>query len=69
MLDHLTDLSKSKEDILKRLIDEYAQQIKRLIYTYVRDWAAADDITQEIFVKCYLNLDSFRGDSSYKTWL
>ncbi|MGX7107931.1 RNA polymerase sigma factor [Facklamia miroungae] len=29
----------------------------------------ADDITQEVFLKAYLNIEKYRGDSSIKTWL
>jgi len=29
----------------------------------------ADDIVQETFVKAYLSLGEFRGDSSFYTWI
>lgn len=28
-----------------------------------------DDLTQDVFVRAYTNLDQFRNESSYKTWL
>ncbi len=56
-------------ELLRELIDDYAEQIKRLAYTYVKNWAVADDITQEVFISCFKNIAHFRGDSSYKTWL
>ncbi|WP_312097217.1 sigma-70 family RNA polymerase sigma factor [Niallia sp.] len=59
----------SKEELLRELIELYAESIKRLAYTYVKNWSAAEDITQEVFIKCYENIEGFRGDSSYKTWL
>ncbi len=59
----------SKEELLRELIELYAESIKRLAYTYVKNWSAADDITQEVFIKCYEKMEDFRGDSSYKTWL
>ncbi|MGO5010874.1 sigma-70 family RNA polymerase sigma factor [Niallia sp. Sow4_A1] len=59
----------SNEELLKELIELYAESIKRLAYTYVKNWSAADDITQEVFIKCYEKMEDFRGDSSYKTWL
>ncbi len=33
------------------------------------DAALADDIAQETYIKAYLALDSFRGDSSFGTWI
>ncbi|WP_171016812.1 sigma-70 family RNA polymerase sigma factor [Pseudalkalibacillus caeni] len=57
------------EDLLEQLIDEYGQSVKRLAYTYVKDWALAEDVTQEVFVKCFDHLHTFHGESTYKTWL
>jgi RNA polymerase sigma-70 factor (ECF subfamily) len=59
----------TKEELLERLIDQFGPDIKRLAYTYVKDWPTAEDITQEIFISCYKKIDDFRGESSYKTWL
>lgn len=69
----LVGLKKEKrltnEETLEVLVDEYWISVKKLAYTYVKDWALAEDVTQEVFIKCYNNLARFRGDSSYKTWL
>ncbi|WP_342032480.1 sigma-70 family RNA polymerase sigma factor [Mesobacillus boroniphilus] len=51
------------------LIEDYADRVNRLAYTYVKSWQSAEDITQEVFISCYKNLDSFRSESSYKTWI
>lgn len=59
----------TKEETLEFLVDDYWISVKKLAYTYVKDWALAEDITQEVFIKCYNNIERFRGDSSYKTWL
>lgn len=59
----------TNEETLEVLVDDYWINVKKLAYTYVKDWALAEDITQEVFIKCYNNLERFRGDSSYKTWL
>lgn len=59
----------SNEELLEKLIENYAEHVNRLAYTYVKNWQAAEDITQEVFISCYKNLDSFRKDSSYKTWI
>ena len=63
-----TEFRFQKNELVRELIDEYAEQIKRLAFTYVKNWAVADDITQDVFISCFKNIDHFRGDSSYKTW-
>ncbi|WP_283153456.1 sigma-70 family RNA polymerase sigma factor [Guptibacillus hwajinpoensis] len=64
-----TDNEFERNEIVRELIDDFAEQIKRLAYTYVKNWAVADDITQEVFISCFKNIEHFRGESSYKTWL
>ncbi|WP_273831929.1 sigma-70 family RNA polymerase sigma factor [Guptibacillus sedimenti] len=58
-----------RNELIRELIDDFAEPIKRLAFTYVKNWAVADDITQEVFISCFKNIEHFRGDSSYKTWL
>ncbi|WP_099354073.1 sigma-70 family RNA polymerase sigma factor [Fredinandcohnia onubensis] len=57
------------EEKIKWLMDEYGQNVIMLAYTYVNQKQLAEDIAQEVFIKCYEKLDSFRHESSYKTWL
>jgi RNA polymerase sigma-70 factor, ECF subfamily len=46
----------------------YGNDIKRLIYTYVRDHATADDLTQLTFITCYDKFHQFKGEN-LKSWL
>ncbi|MFC0188639.1 sigma-70 family RNA polymerase sigma factor [Fictibacillus aquaticus] len=59
----------SKSDMLHLLMDEYGEEIKRLVFTYTKNWAQSEDIAQEIFLSVYKNLDSFREQSNIKTWI
>ncbi|MBB6452382.1 RNA polymerase sigma-70 factor (ECF subfamily) [Salirhabdus euzebyi] len=59
----------NKEEVLKWLMEEYGQHVIRLAYTYVKDKSLAEDVAQDVFVKCYQKLDDFRQESSYKSWL
>jgi RNA polymerase sigma-70 factor, ECF subfamily len=58
-----------REVVLEIIMDTYADRIKRLIYSYVKDWGTSSDLTQEVFVTAYTKLDSFKGRSSFKTWI
>jgi RNA polymerase sigma-70 factor, ECF subfamily len=59
----------SNDDLIIHLIETYWLSVKKLAFTYVRDWSIAEDVTQDVFIKCHKNLDNFRKQSSYKTWL
>ncbi|MGM0853907.1 MAG: sigma-70 family RNA polymerase sigma factor [Bacillota bacterium] len=59
----------SEERLIESLVDEYEVQITKLVYLYVKDWSAAQDITQEVFIKAFHALHHFNHKSSYKTWI
>ena len=61
--------AQSHDETLLRLMTEYEIPIRRMCCLYLRDEQLADDAVQETFLKAYMALDSFRGESSEKTWL
>lgn len=54
---------------IEELIERYGHDILRLCAVYLGDGQLAQDAFQETFVKAWKALDTFRGDSSEKTWL
>lgn len=60
---------KNKEKAFKMLIDKYQKDIYYAIRRIVYLHDDANDITQNVFIKLWRHLDSFRGDSSLKTWI
>lgn len=58
-----------KEEVFSELIDAMGTKVIRLAFTYVKDEKIAEDITQEVFLRCYKNLNHFRGEASIKTWI
>lgn len=53
----------------KYLLDLYAPQVFRLVVGIVLNREDAEEVTQDAFVRAYDHLASFRGDSSFSTWL
>ena len=51
------------------LVLKYQQKVANLVARYIRDPSETMDVTQEVFIKAYRALDSFRGDSAFYTWL
>ncbi|WP_186580323.1 sigma-70 family RNA polymerase sigma factor [Aquibacillus kalidii] len=59
----------SNQDILISLMEMYGDMVLRVAFTYVKERQLAEDLSQEIFLKCYKSLDTFQNGSTYKTWL
>jgi len=53
----------------ERLLSRYEDPIYNLIYRLLHSPADAEDVTQEVFLKVFRSVGSFRGDSSLKTWM
>jgi len=53
----------------ERLLDEYRDRVFRLACSLLTDPAAAEDATQEIFLKIWKALPDFRGESAISTWI
>ncbi len=51
------------------LVERYKDLVHDLVYRMVEDAGKAEDIAQEAFVKAYLSLRQFRGESRFSTWL
>lgn len=56
-------------EAIEDIMDTYGDDVKKFVYTYMNNEADADDVTQEVFVTVYLKIDSFKGDSSLKSWI
>ena len=53
----------------RQLVEKYQARIYSMIAGMVRDREEAHDLTQDAFVKAFKNLDRFRLESSFYTWL
>lgn len=58
-----------KEDLIDEIMNKYGQEVLQLVYSYVNNKEVAEDVTQDIFVKCYKSLHTYKGNSNLKTWL
>jgi RNA polymerase sigma-70 factor (ECF subfamily) len=58
-----------REEIIDQLMQEYSDDILHLVYTYVKNRTTAEDLTQEVFLKCYEKLNQFNQLATLKTWV
>jgi RNA polymerase sigma-70 factor (ECF subfamily) len=51
------------------LVDHYWDRLHRWLYHLTRDRHAAEDLTQDTFLKAFAHLPGFRPDSHFAAWL
>lgn len=51
------------------LYDRYARFVYSKCYTFVNSEEEAQDLTHDIFIKIFINLKSFKGESKLSTWI
>ena len=56
-------------DVFSVLVRRYQRRVLRLGYGFLKDADAAEDFSQDVFVKAYVGLAGFQGRSSFSTWL
>lgn len=56
-------------ELMDEIMKKYGQEILQLAYSYVKNKAIAEDLTQDIFVKCYKSLHTYNQQSKLRTWL
>ncbi|MGG3468720.1 sigma-70 family RNA polymerase sigma factor [Neobacillus pocheonensis] len=61
--------TEDKEELIDEIMNRYGQEVLQLVFSYVNNRAIAEDLTQDIFVKCYKGLHTYSGKSKLRTWL
>jgi len=65
----LKGLREGVADAYESLIADYQQPVYNLVCRLLGDNGEACDVVQEVFLKVFRKVGSFRGDSSLKTWV
>ncbi|MCU0452661.1 MAG: sigma-70 family RNA polymerase sigma factor [Bacteroidetes bacterium] len=53
----------------RHLVQRHHERVRRLLFAIFRDEHLVEDLAQEVFIKAYEALSSFRFESSFYTWL
>lgn len=54
---------------LQKVMHEHGEYCIRVAYFYVKDWSAAEEVVQDVFLAYAKNMDKFEQRSSLKTYL
>jgi len=63
------ELQRGSEEAYEILVSSYQQPVYNLVYRLMGDPADAYDVVQEVFLKVFRNIGTFRNQSSLKTWI
>lgn len=58
-----------EREAYRTLVERYQGRMMRMALEILKNQEDAEDVVQESFVKAFLSLDKFKGESSFFTWL
>ena len=56
-------------EAFERLVRKYEKYVGTTVYSVVRNYDDAFDVSQEVFLKLYHSIGTFKGESSFSSWL
>ena len=66
----IRDLKQSGDkEAFTLLMNKYKKPVLNFCFRYCGNLEDAEDISQDVFIKVYNNIGSFRGESRFSTWL
>lgn len=57
------------QDAFRRLVELHQRWLVWFLTCLLTNRSDAEDVAQEVFVRAFLAIDRFRGDSKFRTWL
>lgn len=68
-LNLIAGIAKGDESAFEQLVKKYQHSVLNTIHRYVGNYSEADDIAQDVFVKVWQKIKSFKGKAKFSTWL
>ena len=65
----LEGLRHGEEAAYEELLSQFQQPVYNLVFRLLNDPSETADVLQEVFLKVFRSVSSFRGQSSLKTWI
>ena len=67
--DDIRNTQNGDPDAYRRLIERHQAHVGKLLWRFTRDRTEHEELTQQVFVEAYFNLDSFRAKAPFEHWL
>lgn len=68
-LELIQEFRKGNEQAFNKLVLRYQEKVYWVVRRFIPDHDDANDVAQNVFVKAYQSLHSFKGESSFYTWI
>lgn len=65
----IEQLKKGDEAAFKAIVTQWQDMVYNTILGLVQNETEAEDLAQDVFVKVYESIGSFKGESKFSTWL
>ncbi len=65
----VSEIQNGDKDKFTILVNTYKESVFRIALGYMHSKADAEDIVQDVFIKAYQAIGSFKGNSEFSTWL
>ena len=66
----LIELLKRKDEYaFKAIVEQWQDMVYNTLLGIVQNETEAEDLSQDVFIKVYENISSFKGESKFSTWL
>lgn len=62
-------LQKGDSEAFEELVSRYENKVYRLAIKLTRNEALAEEVLQEVFLKIYEKIDTFRGEAALSSWI
>jgi RNA polymerase sigma-70 factor (ECF subfamily) len=67
--EELAILSRRESKYFDQIVKRYTESIRRYIARLIGNWQESEDVTQDVFVKAFINIASFNPKMKFSSWL
>lgn len=65
----IASILEGQTDMYALIVERYEEKLMRYAFFILKDYDVASDITQETFIKSYVNLRSFNTNKQFSPWI
>ena len=65
----IEEIRAGNSEAFSLLVDRYKHMVYTTTFRFIKIAEEAEEVSQDVFLKAYTSIGSFRGDSKFSTWL